>query len=481
MLHNQNMANAYRWRPITDLPNDPRALTDGEMDSLYRVWQNQKNDLSERTALDEFDKRLRREWAIETGIIEDVYTLDRGVTRTLIEKGIEAALIPHDATNRDTTLVARIIQDHYDALEGMFDFVGGTRRLSTSYINELHAALLRNVEVHTVEDQFGQLFPKRLEKGVYKTAPNSPTRLDGSVHEYCPPEHVASEMDELLRMYAEHEARNVPPEVEAAWLHHRFTQIHPFADGNGRVARAIASIVFIRAGWFPLIVKRDDKPRYIEALEKADEGDLRPLVDLFVEGQRSALIQATEIAHDVRPIASTHEAVIAARDRLLQRGKLPLKEWLAAKETATKLVAFAAQQLGKTATELTNEIGSLRSGFGFGASGGPQGGYDNIRATAVQKAGYAANFNDYNATANLSLNAGRPDSLTLSFHGIGPRYRGLIGVVAYLVIQGAEPKPIEGGTFQINYEEEFSSAQTRFSAWLDRVVIEGLNAWRRTL
>jgi len=284
-----------------------------------------------------------------------------------------------------------------------------------------------------------------------------------------------------LRMYAEHEARNVPPEVEAAWLHHRFTRIHPFADGNGRVARAIASIVFIRAGWFPLIVKRDDKPRYIEALEKADEGDLRPLVDLFVEGQRSALIQATEIAHDVRPIASTHEAVIAARDRLLQRGKLPLKEWLAAKETATKLVAFAAQQLGKTATELTNEIGSLRSGFGFGASGGPQGGYDNIRATAVQKAGYAANFNDYNATANLSLNAGRPDSLTLSFHGIGPRYRGLIGVVAYLVIQGAEPKPIEGGTFQINYEEEFSSAQTRFSAWLDRVVIEGLNAWRRTL
>lgn len=476
------MANAHKWRPITDLPDNPRALTDGEMDSLHRVWHNQKNDLIGRGELDEFDKRLRREWAIETGIIEDVYTLDRGVTRTLIEKGIEAAFIPHDATNRDTTLVARIIQDHYDALEGMFDFVGGTRRLSTGYIKELHAALLRNVDVHTVVDQFGQAFEKRLEKGVYKTTPNSPTRTDGSVHEYCPPEHVASEMDELVRMHAEHEGRNVPPEVEAAWLHHRFTQIHPFADGNGRVARAIASIVFIRAAWFPLIVKRDDKPRYIEALEKADEGDLRPLVDLFVEGQRSALIQATEIAHEVLPIASTHEAVIAVRERLLQRGKLPLKEWLAAKETATKLVGFAVQQFGKTAAELTAEIGSLEKGFNFRATGAQhQGGYDSTTMMAVRTAGYEPNFNDYNATALLSLNAGRPDSLTLSFHGIGPRYRGLIGVVAYLSIQGAEPKLIGGGSFLINYEGDFSSAQTRFSAWLDRVVIGGLNAWRLSL
>lgn len=109
----------YKWHPITDLPEDPRGLTDGELDSLLRVWRSQQDQMIERTALDEFDKRLRREWAIETGIIEGVYTLDRGVTKTLIERGIDAALISHSATNRDSTLVARIIQDHYDALEGM--------------------------------------------------------------------------------------------------------------------------------------------------------------------------------------------------------------------------------------------------------------------------------------------------------------------------------------------------------------------------
>jgi Fic/DOC family len=350
-----------------------------------------------------------------------------------------------------------------------------------SYINELHAALMRNIDTYTAVDQFGQAFEKRLEKGQYKTAPNSPTRPDGSVHEYCPPEQTASEMDELVRMHAAHEARIVPPEVEAAWLHHRFSQIHPFAEGNGRVARAIASLVFIKAGWFPLIVKRDDKPRYIEALETADKGDLKPLVALFVEGQRSALLEATEIAYDVRPITSAHEAVIAARDRLMQRGKLPMREWLAAKETAKQLVNVATQQLGKASVDLSTEIGSLGTNFSFNASGGLQGGYDNLQAAMVQKAGYVPDFAYFNAATHLFLNAGRPDNLVLSFHGIGPRVRGLIGVVACLQIQGTEPALIEGGTFQINYEEDPASAQTRFSAWLDRVIVAGLNAWRLTL
>lgn len=156
------MATAHKWQPITDLPDDPRSLTDGELDSLLRVWRSQKNQLVELAAFDEFDKRLRREWAIETGIIEEVYTLDRGVTRTLIEKSIDAALIPHDATNRDTTLVGRLIQDHYDALEGMFDFVAGRRQISTSYVKELHAALLRNVDTHTVVDVMLSLKPWKL-------------------------------------------------------------------------------------------------------------------------------------------------------------------------------------------------------------------------------------------------------------------------------------------------------------------------------
>src|SRR5450755_418212 len=475
------MPIAYKWHLIDDLVEDPKSLTDRELESLGRVWAKQKTELAESGALDEFDKRLRREWAIETGIIEGVYTLDRGVTRTLIEKGIEAALIPHDATNRDPELVGRILQDHSHALEGMFDFVGGQRQLSTSYIKELQAALLRSQTTYTVTDQFGQKFEKRLEKGLYKDAPNNPSREDGSVHEFCPPEHVASEMDRLLQMHIEHESRSVPVEVEAAWLHHRFTQIHPFADGNGRVARAIASLVFIKAGWFPLVVTRDDRTRYIVALEKADAADLRPLIAIFVEAQRKAIIQAGEAAYDLPRIPSPHsphEAITAARDRLVQRGRLSLNEWLAAKASANELYQFAVQRVQKIVQDLQEQI-PASTGFTFESSSGFRYSDAALRARAVQNAGYVANYQEFDASVQLLLNTKPSTVLALSFHGIGPSFRGLIGVMAYFVPAGAEPILVEGGTFLINYEEDLAAAQIRFSAWLERVILEGLNQWRR--
>jgi hypothetical protein len=81
----------------------------------------------------------------------------------------------------------------------------------------------------------------------------------------------------------------------------------------------------------------------------------------------------------------------------------------------------------------------------------------------------------------LSLNAGRSDSLVLFFYGVGPRYRGIIGVLAYLHSEGTAPTILEGGTFQINYEEDLASAQSRFTPWLERMIVEGLNEWRRRL
>ncbi|NEO28856.1 MAG: Fic family protein [Symploca sp. SIO3C6] len=88
--------------------------------------------------------------------------------------------------------------------------------------------------------------------------------------------------------FPQHREQKVPPEVEAAWLHHRFTQIHPFQDGNGRVARCLASLVFIQDGWFPLVLTRDNRADYIAALEQADHGNLSDLINLFSKSQKQA-------------------------------------------------------------------------------------------------------------------------------------------------------------------------------------------------
>jgi Fic family protein len=94
-------------------------------------------------------------------------------------------------------------------------------------------------------------------------------------------------------MHAGHQEKGIAPEVESAWLHHRFSQIHPFQDGNGRVSRLLASLVLLRAGLFPMVVPREEKDIYIETLEYADGGDLQPLVYLIARRQQVVFEKAT--------------------------------------------------------------------------------------------------------------------------------------------------------------------------------------------
>ncbi|MBF0391908.1 MAG: Fic family protein [Alphaproteobacteria bacterium] len=266
------------WRPetgIEPLPADWAGLAVGELDSIAAIWSEQRERLRGTRQLAEFSDRLSREWAIETGIIENLYDIDRGVTVTLIERGFHAELLGHGATNKPREWVLRLLGDQKDALDGVFDFVARKRDLSTSYIKELHAALVRSQETRIP-----------LLKGDWKTQRNFPTR-DGTVYAYCPPEQVASEMDRLVGLHADYARQGVDAAVRSAWLHHRFTQIHPFQDGNGRVARALATLVLVQAGLFPFVVTRDDKADYLDALEAGDKGDLAPLIRLIARLQRT--------------------------------------------------------------------------------------------------------------------------------------------------------------------------------------------------
>ncbi len=254
------------WGPIKDLPEDWRTLSDGELGPLLQFWNDQRADLEQSGALAEFSTRLAREWSIETGQIEGVYDIDRGVTQTLIERGINADLIPNQPGQKPPAMIAAIIEDHAAVLEGLFQFVKGDRPISKGYIHELHAALLAHQETTLAVDPSGNFFESRLLKGKYKERPNNPRKPGGTMHQYCPPEQVDSEMERMLAMHQEHEERGTPVEIEAAWLHHRFAQIHPYQDGNGRVARAMASLLFLKAGWFPIVVTRDDRAGYSDAL-----------------------------------------------------------------------------------------------------------------------------------------------------------------------------------------------------------------------
>jgi hypothetical protein len=161
MKHSVN----YRWHFIEDLPNNHELLQDAELRSLMGIWEEQRTELQSLDAVKEFNERLLRRWAIETGIIERIYTLDRGITQLLVERGLEASLIPHHATDKDPELVIQIIRDQYSAVEGLFAFVASRRPLSTSYIKELHAALTASQRTVEAKDASGNSIEVPLHRG----------------------------------------------------------------------------------------------------------------------------------------------------------------------------------------------------------------------------------------------------------------------------------------------------------------------------
>jgi fido (protein-threonine AMPylation protein) len=462
----------HPWKPIDDLQEDFSALTDSELVSLLVYWQDQRASLEQEGSLGVFNARLAREWAIETGQIEGVYDLDRGITQTLIKRGIDADVIGHPPGKQPPELIVAILRDHQEALEGLFQFVKGERQLTKGYIHELHSALLRHQDTMTAVDQFGRVFETAVLKGQYKQRPNNPTREDGSVHEYCPPEHVDAEMERLVELHTEHMSAGVPVEVEAAWLHHRFVQIHPYQDGNGRVARALASLVFLRAGWFPVVVTRDDRVRYLDSLEMADDGELRSLIALLVDIQRRALFQATETAADIQSPAETVEAAVAAAKRDLAGADQSLAStaWPRAEKSSDRLMAVAKERLEQTASLLTDQIGKDQPGFRSVVYGG-------VWLVPVP---ISARPRSILGGITLVIQGAHNWYLKLIATPVGSKYRGLIQYE--LLFEYETTRRLAHETpFHVNYAEPYESVERRFRVWLERSLARALTLWRQSL
>ncbi|NMA17820.1 MAG: ImmA/IrrE family metallo-endopeptidase [Clostridiaceae bacterium] len=94
------------------------------------------------------------------------------------------------------------------------------------------------------------------------------------------------ELDEEVKEFYERHKQIPTSEyvMHVARTHHRITQIHPFAEGNGRTARAFMNLQLVRAGLTPVYIKAENKIQYINALERADEyGDYDELYEVIFE------------------------------------------------------------------------------------------------------------------------------------------------------------------------------------------------------
>lgn len=190
--------------------------------------------------------------------------------------------------------------------------------LTQNFIRTLHKTLLR--EDYTVYRNLpgGVQTSYVIHASQYKTKPNSVITRYGDRFEYASPEETPNLMTDLVDWYneAEQEGKLSPVEL-AALFHYRYIRIHPFEDGNGRIARLMVNFILTRHNYPMVVVRGRKKSEYLEALHQANlevdpvpsDGahaeikNIRPFLKYFND------LVATEVYNDVLFVSEKNENV----------------------------------------------------------------------------------------------------------------------------------------------------------------------------
>ncbi len=171
---------------------------------------------------------------------------------------------------------------HDAAVKLIREWAKEERDITEADIRTLNKIILVEPYWKVAETPDGQKTERLIEIGKYKDSPNSVRLLSGEMHFFASPEETPAKMQELMDRYY-NRSKGLHPFQVAATFHHQFVSIHPFDDGNGRVARLVMNFILLKGGFPPVIIKASDKQNYYAALQKADARDLASFMQYITE------------------------------------------------------------------------------------------------------------------------------------------------------------------------------------------------------
>ncbi|MEG1506985.1 MAG: Fic family protein [Bacilli bacterium] len=95
--------------------------------------------------------------------------------------------------------------------------------------------------------------------------------IKGAIHIPSDYLKIPELMEKLILTY--NKWNDFHPIVQATLLHGELVKIHPFIDGNGRTSRLLMNLILMNKGYMPVIVKKENRLEYYEALDKAHTTD----------------------------------------------------------------------------------------------------------------------------------------------------------------------------------------------------------------
>lgn len=198
---------------------------------------------------------LRTTWTHNSTALEG-NTLNLGETQFVLSEGLTVSGKPLKDHKE--------VMGHATAIDLLYEMIGS--ELTIDKIKQLHKAIQTDI-IFDIDKPYGDF--KVVPNGTYLLLDDLHGGNTSVYHAYSLPRDVAKLMIELVSYIELCKPQNSDEAIAMyATAHLIFGQIHPFWDGNGRIARLIANLILLKAGFAPLVIPANRRLEYISILSK---------------------------------------------------------------------------------------------------------------------------------------------------------------------------------------------------------------------
>ena len=252
--------------------------------------------------------------------------------------------------NREATDKKEKKADNYFKVLKAIDKYHINGKVSEKLILKMHEKITKN------------LFSNSYDEGHYRTTNNHVADHNGGIR-YYPPDvsHVPGLMKYLIKWINE-DSNKLSPILAAGIVHYELVRIHPFVNGNGRTARALATLIlcfrsFDIKGYFALDeYYNEDKLAYVNALKSADDSnDLTQWLEYFTEG---FLISVSEVNKMILGLPNIGNEPIDLTERQIEVLKYITEEGMITTQKTRELFGLSPQASQKILKDLV-EMGII--------------------------------------------------------------------------------------------------------------------------